>query len=543
MSAKKRVHACIVTADKKLLKTTGRVVLKKGSPTYDADKKAWWGWYNECVEAKKKAKDTSKAKSDSKEKKNTKVKAKPPAKRDGNNCANKPAETCVANVKCSLVYLTMKCSHGRKYQVRTYSPEAKASVNGRTLEVLAGHNKRDGDEITLQTIVRNGWQCPTGYDEAFYQVKGIHTAGDLKLNKKGVIDLKGAEAKFTAIWPSKLSNWKEYLWPFNLKPAVYEISSKACGNKESPIDARVCVYPNIDLKITGGINLGSNEHTTNNVTGQEGFKTDGKKVYLNLEYNAAGNKMSLDIGSEIRKLYDLIRMVVDGIEKVQKITDTALGLRFNVIMPNFSVSLGITLKEEDDTYKVAPKALAKFSASPLIGLQAKMDVLQPLINFLKVAGAATAGAVTAIVSVLDFARKELGAGIFFSVDAILKGEGECVVDSWSKNKWTGNGTVGGELIFKLELQAAKPGTSFWLRFLSNVKAGGLMGFEAVIKDFKAQTKGITAFTEINFTGLKLFMGKAVTAKTTTISEVSGGVTVLDKFNMYRSNKYYIWGGD
>jgi hypothetical protein len=220
---------------------------------------------------------------------------------------------------------------------------------------------------------------------------------------------------------------------------------------------------------------------------------------------------------------------------------------FDVNWPVARVEVGLANEEHPDRYCVQTKGTVKVAGAPLIGLRIQGDIIDGVIKLLSAGATATVvgSPVAALLLVLNYGRRKLGAGIFAFCDGNIIGEIAHTIQPlpWGETK----GKLGGEIAITLEARAAKPGSFFVLRFLSKLRVGGTGGLEASVTKVGADDRGCFLLTECKFTGIWIYYGMAKGLKTTREydhkehgSASKSGIVIVEEKEFWKDKKTYVW---
>jgi len=494
----------VAFANARHAKQYGSGIIQKTDPQYEQKRRDWWTSYDAYIKKKKTplpAKHTKKTPA-----------TITPAKK-----AKKPVQQCKPHEQtCSLVFCKAHCSHypkERSYELNTKNIED-------VIEVKAGSDQHNWDKITLHTEVRNISKCKDL--STFYQISG----------PDGTAVKSGPDAEIDVKWPGDLKRqWYKYFFPFALDPVTYQIRSTACP-QEGRTDIDVHVYPDIEVKVTGKIDIRKSKETGQRERGIE------------IEYKVAKQKVVLsDIIDKINQIIGMFIKTKRAMDDISNLVSDVGGIKPKMIGPTVGFSLSAQIDEDQTTYEVKKKGAFNFVGDPVIGIEIEADIIKGVIRVMQL-GASSTGigvVVAALLQVIEFGRSKLGAGLYLIFTGAIKGEIGVEIMNWPQ--FQPKGKLGGDVVLTLTARAAKPGTFFILRFLSHARVGGQGGIEWYATKAGVDKKGGYIETECAFTGLALFYGKAKSTKTTRVSDSKGVYYLIEKRQFWKGERYYFWGND
>ena len=498
----------IAYADGQHAKKHGPGKIQPDDPAFEKKRREWWAWYDAYLAKKSKSAGAQSP-------------AAQPAGANanrGSSSANrkdpqKPVQRCPRTAdSCALVLLKANCSHypkDRSYQLNT-------KKNEHVLEVKAGSDKHTWDKVTLHTEVRNLSKCKSR--DSFYQVS----------SPGGSAVEKGPDAKIDVGWPGDLKNqWYKYFFPFAVDPVLYTVRSSACPEEnDTKLDIRV--YPDIELKVEGTIDVRRDKDT-------------GKRESaLTIEYKVGNQKVALtDVIQKINQIIALFIKTKQALDTVSSAVQKVGVASAKCTGPTVGISLAAQLEEDGNSYAVKKTGKFHFIGKPIIGFDIEADIIAGVIKVLQGAASSTGVGVVAagLLQVVEFGRKSLGAGLYLVFAGGLNGEIGAEIMTWPN--FEPKGKLGGDVVLTLTARAAKPGSSFILKFLSHVRVGGQGGLEWYATKVGFDKKGAFIESECAFTGLALFYGKAKTPKTTRVSD-SGTYFLIEKKDFWKGERTYFW---
>lgn len=497
--------SAVAYADKQYAKKYGPGKIDSGNPDHNPRKKEWWGWYDEAsVQRKAKKQARQSTQSDAVGVRGAKSSKKP----------KKPVASCPLKDCCSLYSLEAYCedygSGQRKFKLKTAQLDSK-------LGVIAGSDSHAQHTITLKTNVRNRGKC-TGEDMSnFYRVTEPNGS---------VAWSAGPDADIKVKWPGDLSQWYKYFFPFALDPARYAVSPKGCC-QENPLDIEVLVYPDVEIKVAFSIDLRKNE------------ETNARDKSLKVEYKAGKTKVEIgDIVDKVNTLVSVFRKTKKALDTVSDLVSN-VGVKPKMVGPTIGIELAAKSVEENCAWGIAQQGSLKITGDPVIGIQIEADIIDGVLKVLSGAASSTGIGIpaAALLQVVNYGRRKLGAGIFFTVNGQVKGEIGVEIAHWPDFK--SSGKMGGCIDFVLQARVAKEGTFFLLRWLSHARVGGQGGVEFYVTKIGLDKGGAWLESECAFTGLFLFYGKAKGKKTTTIAD-KGGIFLIEKKDFWKNSRIYCW---
>ncbi len=483
-------------------KKYGDGLIQKTDPLYERKRRAWWSAYDAYLKKKKKPPAAKQANK-------TPVNINPTQK------VKKPVQKCSPlQETCSLVFLTAQCRHCPKE--RTYKLNTKNSEH--IIEVKAGSDENDWDKISVHGEIRNISKCT--HQSEFYRISG----------PDGSVVKSGPDAEIDIRWPGDLKRqWYKYFFPFALDPVNYKIQSTAC-RPEGRTDIDVHVYPDIEVKVTGTIDVRKNK---------KGEREKG----VDIEYKVAKQKVVLtDIINKINQIIDIFIKTKRAVDDVKEVVSHVGGIDVDVVGPKVGLSLSGQIDEDKTTYEVKKKGAFNVIGDPVIGVEVEGDIIKGVIRVLQGGTSATGvGVVVAgLLQVIEYGRSKLGAGLFLVFTGAIKGEIGVEIMNWPQ--FQPKGKLGGDIVLTLTARAAKPGTSLILKFLSHARVGGQGGIEWYATKAGVDKKGGYIESECAFTGLALFYGKAKASKTTRVGD-KGVYYLIEKKPFWEGEPFYFWKND
>jgi len=482
--------AAIAYADKMHKTKYGEDKIDTKAPSSSEKIKGWWAAYDKYLASKRKK--------------------TPQQKPSQPKSTIKPVLPCKQKVKgCALLYTEASCSHypnERKYLLKTQNFES-------VLEVKAGSDKHTWDKITFKTEVEKIDQCKML--SSFYSVRG-----------PGLFQIKsGPSAQIDVMWPGDLKQWYKYFFPFTIDPVNYSIRSSACY-KKGVTDIDIHVYPDIELKVTGTIDLRK---------GSDHKRESGVEI----EYKIAKQKIELgDIVAKVNKIISIFSKTKKAMDELGE-TLSHLGVRPKMVGPTVGLELTAQLDEDPNGFAVRKKGAFNLIGQPLIGIEVEADIIRGVIRSLQAAATATGIGiiVTGLLHVIEFGRAKLGAGLYFLFNGGIKGAIGAEIMDWPQFK--PKGKMGGDIVMTLTARASKPGSNFLLRVLSHARVGGQGGLEIYLTGAGFDKKGAYVKSEFSFTGLCLFYGKAKSPKTTRVAD-NGQYYLIEKKEFWKDKINYFW---
>jgi hypothetical protein len=347
----------------------------------------------------------------------------------------------------------------------------------------------------------------------------------------------GPDADYEVAWARDTSAWWKYLWPFSTEPVTYSISPRACAQEFSPLDVEVRAYPAVELNVK--------------------FKIDLKR---GRDYEHATElKLVIKIGTKTIETANLIeatktlitwvRKFLGMLETVTKEMAKQEGIDPHVSWPAVGFELNLSNEEDPDRGMIRWKYGIKLTGTPIIGLKLEGDLMEPIIRIVEKRAAAAfpiGTAAAALLHVLDFARKRLGAGIFANGEAKISGEIARSVPPWPNGEMTGK--LSDEFGITLEARAADNGSSFVVKWLSKFRIGGTTGFEFSITDIGCDKVGVYIVSSVKWTGVTCYYGRASSLKTTTeeydaskhVADSKTGTIIFPEHEFWKDEKTYLW---
>jgi len=444
----------------------------------------------------------------------------PPPKRPHEAVILCPLQTCV------IKGLTIKCEDvgkGRTYFLslpRPASRKTNLQDPDDVLEVIAGPDGRHGLELESKVAKP---LCDAKHKHRHFKI-------DSDRESQPEVFKEGPKSSFSTTWSKDNSKWWKYLWPYSIKPVVYNISPQACAEAFSGLDAEVHVYPAVEVKATFKVAID---------TGDEELKLEVSIGKLKQE--------SPELINTAREIISLLTKSKVLIDDVTGVVGTLGPLSIKPYWPALGVSLTLSNEEDPDRYCVRTKYNLSLVAKPLIGIKIEGDVIDGVLKVLEAIGVSTvvAAPVAGLVELINWARRWLGAGLFIGCNGTINGTIGMTAPPWPEGQ--SKGEIGGEIVLDVQARAAKPGSTFITKFLSKARSGSTAGIELYITDSGADKRGMYLVSRSKFTGMFLYYGMAKSLKTETeyVHDAHGadnksGFMILPEKEFWKDDKTYFY---
>ena len=417
--------------------------------------------------------------------------------------------------------MTIKCSHHaagdgigdgspRAYKLKL--PLPKDSKLPREYHVVAGHTK--ADKITIEL---HGGPCSQGKTP----LEHVTVSGAEATMGAGGVTFKALAPKVAVVGDPR--EWVNILWPFNMQPRQYDITTKLCSGAATG-SAVVKAYPYVKWEL--GLSLSLGERSSTGTRGAEISKGGSVDRYVEWEKKTTGwgvggsAKLTLDNGNYTKNLAaDFQQYTQSAFKVMESFKDFASTLQgflkstgcgeFTLTLPKIAVVYELETTEDKNDHLLDYVGKASLKLDPLIKVAYKYDVLNWVIGIC-VNGAAP-GLGSAILKIKTRAQEgfsALGAkaSIKLSVDMTFSGgiDGEV---SWERHakagKWsTPQGKVSASVTG--EIRAIAKGTAdLWLvSLVAGAEAGAKLGFGYDVTA-AADSVGLFLQGQLRFDGIVL----------------------------------------
>lgn len=293
---------------------------------------------------------------------------------------------------CEISRVEIECQHYSKRGHKLSLPATRTKSNEvvQVLEVI-GAGKGEGDRIKVATTLA-GPRC------AEHSTNCINV---LRPEPAQPLSFAKNFAEFTADYgPAKYQDW---LWPWNAKPAAYQILQRTCDAKRRH-SATILVYPDYQVSVAIAIVLDASEASKAQLAktrkvgkvGKVGRPEDSTwsfSIEGAMSYGTKSFKLSAAYESELRNLQTINRWVKLALDKFCTIFKTFFGLELELLLPNVSLKYNGKFVELQNSYKVDKEWSLVLSAAPLFGVRLKIDLLELALKALQKTPAAAVASV------------------------------------------------------------------------------------------------------------------------------------------------------
>jgi hypothetical protein len=194
---------------------------------------------------------------------------------------------------------------------------------------------------------------------------------------------------------SIMENWRDYLWPLDKHPKVYEVFAEACQGVDNA-SAIVKVYPDVAWDIKVMFNFGGNSKI-DELDSHEKYSLTKKAVdkgivipSAKLTYNEHTTELSWDFIRSVEDKLEMINAIREFRDTVGPVFSEIGNLEISIDYPNIGFNYTYKTVEIEDDYGTDYSYSLKFIADPLIRIKGETDILNwlltvvtgPLKNFL-----------------------------------------------------------------------------------------------------------------------------------------------------------------
>lgn len=362
---------------------------------------------------------------------------------------------------CQVQSIEVACEHEGKRKYKVKLPAAKDQKPPvHILEVVAA-DSGEAEKIKT-TIVLAKPRCATHKPHAL-TVKGPKATITKPEDISTVEVFHGDEDIHARLF--------DFIWPWKLGPVDWTFTASACHGPSTPVVVRV--YPKVEPSFSLEFALDTDGRVTDKIEkAQEAGKVEkrGRPAQTTwklafkgkVKYGNRAIELGVKFDDKIRKLAAVNLLVKRAIDLFCDYFYKFTGVTILPVFPKLSIAYEGKFKEIDSTHRVGAEWSIKLKADPLIGLTAKIEILDVLINAL---------------------GKTQFAVIARGLDKIRK---------WAKEKGqklevtlSFTGTIGGEIGAKKNAAVAKAGVAgaiegkLKVEFAAKATFGskGVIGFE------------------------------------------------------------------
>jgi type VI secretion system secreted protein VgrG len=306
---------------------------------------------------------------------------------------------------CEIEKVEYACEHDGKRKFKLFLPADKSQkppVN--VLEVVGGP-KGHGDNIKTVITMKKP-RC------------GAHKSQALTVRGAGTTITKAEETStIEAAYDSILTNGRffELLWPWNMRPVDYTFSPGACATNHT--QATIRVYPAIEqeLKLVLALDQkGMDDRVEARIEAaqEKGYVErrgrpahTGWKIELKgkVKYGPHVTEAGIEHKSKVEEWASFNRLVKRAVDTFCEYFFKFTGVEIRPLFPNLSLEYKGKFKEIDGEYRVGTEWSLLFKADPFLGLTAKFEIFELLINNL--AKTPLVALATALGKIRAFAKK------------------------------------------------------------------------------------------------------------------------------------------
>jgi hypothetical protein len=363
----------------------------------------------------------------------TSVSGKPSTTAPSESLKSSVENNSSTKVKCSHESLIVSCSHkGRGYRVTLPGTRAGSVNDPSVLQVISGVNTNK-DQISCSTSLKAG-PCSTHKDKILkFSGNDPISISNTKLEFETVAD---SNYSSNNIFRNQISPFK-YIMPYSARYKSYWIWAESCDHSKSQ-RAEVQVYP--DIEWDAGVKVGmeyqrSASYDKNSRTLERSVQDPHYSITGHLSVKADGNQkdLILDFEEYIETALKIINATKSTVHYVSSSLDHIGAIDLKVLWPSISISGTWGYRELNGSGLVGYAYDATIALKPIIGLEAKADILEPIVNLIPYAG-------PIINRARDIAREGIGdddigvqADVAIWIGAEGSIEGEYTVTKYASN--------------------------------------------------------------------------------------------------------------
>ncbi|WP_075179635.1 hypothetical protein [Neptunomonas phycophila] len=461
---------------------------------------------------------------------------------------------CKSNAPCCVTKLTIGCEHKK---IRLILPEPKKEdAEGKKLIkdscsiTLVGDKDLDGKKgdkliVALENNVEPLCNKNSG-PELLLTGHGLDVRGKkIKQNVfyKDEYDFAGLTAakKFMFLIYDTFANNK-----IENIAQQYRVDVLSCGQRSNSFGVDVNLYPNInwsgDIEMENSITIFFGTNVLPVWVGKAAGKLKG--VYGQHEFSLGQELMELK-GEAAAPMFPFFGKVKDlivnkfGSGNVES-EGTSIGSSLKIYQKFSLKDTGMTVAESNQTKSgMAIDATLKVALDPLLGIEGKIDIVQLVLNAIKLSGAGAPVAV-AIEEARERAAKGWGnenskakgkiyAGINLILKSGIKGEFSASVELRDELDWTNKASGGGYVSVTLEVVVKGEAEVYFIK--GSFEASGNAQTSIELNLSRETGVDYLAKCELEWGGLKLeYTGKAAGgfSKTTIEKTTKGEIPIFQK---------------
>jgi len=283
--------------------------------------------------------------------------------------------------ECEVQSMEVACEHEGKRKFKVKLPAAKdAKPPTNVIEVIAADHG-EPEKITT-TLVLAKPRCASHKPHAL-TVKG-HNTTLTKDTDVSTVDVYYSDDDIHA-------RVFDFVWPWKLGPADYTFTAVACHGPSAPVTVRV--YPKVEPSFSLELALDTDKRVTEKIEKAQdaGYvekrgrpaQTAWKLAFkAKVKYGTRSIELGYKFDDKIKKLASVNLMVKRAIDLFTEYFYKFTGVTLLPVFPKLSINYEGKFKEIDNTHKVGAEWSIKLKADPLIGITAKFEILDLLIQAL-----------------------------------------------------------------------------------------------------------------------------------------------------------------
>lgn len=378
-----------------------------------------------------------------------------------------------ATDQCELKTFELVCSHDDKRTWPIKLPAAKGAKKPfDVLEVIAG-DKGHGDKIKV-TIAMANPRCATHKDALVITSSGARTVK--------TEETSSYEVFYTGIVVER--DFFALFWPWNKAPIDYRFNAMACAGPAG--SAIVRAYPRLEASASIKFSLDTaNRVEAKIIKAQRAGKVEKRgrpadtdwafEIKGEIKYGEHRVELGVKLEDKVRQWAAMNRLIKRAIDKFTEVFYEFTGVVLTPQFPAVALTYEGKFKEIDKSYKVGAEWSVVLKLDPLIGLTAKIEILDIFITALE----NTQFAILArgLRKVREFAKKhDQTFEIYLSFIGLIAGEvgAKKNADQPKGGAW---GEVKGELKVEFGAKAAF-GSKGWIGFEFGAEAKAHTGLAA-----------------------------------------------------------------